>query len=1091
MSDLNNLNPVAPAEQAGENQQAPVRHRRSQRPHTDVQEGSTIMVETPVHAGNAAPEESNQTMVRIPPARMDQQRNPEAGRSETPRPRALDRVSGQAVPPRRTFGQEEGMTRDARRTVPQEEGAAREVRRSFGQEEGTPREIRRTVEGQGYVRQTPLGRAYDRQVPQKPVARPAVAEKPEEDRETRNLGRVWLILLLVVVLLALLVLGFFLIPDDMQNPLGDFKRMVTGTIKSTDSADPTIEPAADVSSHARFVSMNADSRYVPAVLTFNFETDSTIEDIQLINSEGQHLESAIYQNDADPQRLSWAVQVVFDQPYWGTVRAQVLSEEGWTDLDMSQQVSVTEETILETSTAAPTLQVSNDILDFSASPSQGKAPVNIAFSMTTSLNITNVRLVDDEGNPLEAEANVLVENASNRIWALNYTFTEAYTGAVRAQAIVNGAWTDSNKLVSISVLGPALTAPPVVLDLQAMDTDAPAQEDSAFMDPADVAAMEAGEDVWDEGTEDTVEWEEADWEETVVEEAADENPAPAVTQMPLVGDALPTPEPEPTPTLTPAPEITPAPENAEEVVEEEPETAKLTAVADASADPSLIKTAVIYSGTKKVDHYERPVLDVINMPDADTYCRQPYGVMTFRGSSFRQNAAEGTVSDPSDMEVIWTVPADSVKSNGKTVFYGIGWTGQPLIIKWSKEVREMADIYDEKKSTKALREVIVAGEDGKIYFLDLETGEKTRSVLNVGVPMRGTPSVHALGYPVLSVGQYARKMADKTYDIGMRVYNLLNSKQLFMIDGLDGKLDRMYYDVGSFETSSLYDYNSDTMLSAGTNGMFYVTKLNTTIDRTTEQLTVNPSHVSLKTKASGKSADKLVAVESSMAAYQQYAFYADMGGVLRCVDTSSMTVVWAVDTEDAVEASVALDLKDDGQTLWLYTANTLQNRKTGACQIRRYNAMTGALDWVYEVPVKKNTKTGVTAGAKASPVVGRNGLDGLVYYTVSLATSIDGSAADGVIIALDKETGKMVWQRPLSSYSYSSPVAVYNSDGKGWIIQAASDGTIELMDGLTGEPKGQLKLEGTINGSPAVYKNILVIGTQGKGTSNIYGIELK
>ena len=47
------------------------------------------------------------------------------------------------------------------------------------------------------------------------------------------------------------------------------------------------------------------------------------------------------------------------------------------------------------------------------------------------------------------------------------------------------------------------------------------------------------------------------------------------------------------------------------------------------------------------------------------------------------------------------------------------------------------------------------------------------------------------------------------------------------------------------------------------------------------------------------------------------------------------------------------------------------------------------------------------------------------------------------------------------------------------------------MDGLTGEQVSMLQLEGTVNASPAVYKDTLVIGTQGKGTSHIYGITLR
>ncbi len=1051
----------------------------------------------------------------------------------TPRPKALDRASAQ--------------------------GAA-----SSQRSPGSGSELRHPVNDTGYVRQPPLGRAYDAQ--NRPInprgssnstgsgARDSHSSKNRGSESSKAstskpLGKGWILILLVLVILALLVLGLLLVPDDLQNPVGDFKRMVTGAFGFTEqstAADPTATPAPEITNPVLSMDVTMDGKYVPAVATLHLVTDSGVSSVQLFNAEGQQLECAVSQEKMENGTLEWDVQVVFDKPYWGTIRAQVLTENGWQDAGDATQISVIEETVLETSTEAPAMQVINDIKDFSASPSQGKAPVNIAFSMTTSLSITDVRLTDDSGNPLEAEASVLVDNASTRIWALNYSFDRPYDGAIRAQAKVNGAWVDSNKLVSLSIQGPTVTAAPVTSETDEAETietvesdeavtvpeadaekpaeptetavpiptiDLPAPQEEVLtaapilMDPEDAAAMEEWEDVdWGDEVEDG--GDEADRldehaddvpDETISREMpadaedAPEQPDAAPTQIPLVNNALPVLfEGEESATPAWEPEVTPAPEADEgEVVEAVPERVKLTASADASADPAIIKNAVIYSGTKKTDTYERPKDDLINMPDADSYCIKPYGVMTFRGSSFRQNAVEGTVASPGEMEVLWSVDADSVKSSGKTVFYGVGWTGQPLIIKWSIEVREMSNIYDEKKSTKALREVIVAGEDGRIYFLDLQTGEKTRATMNLGYPMRGTPSVHTLGFPVLSVGQYARKMAGKTYDIGMRVFNLLNGKQLFMIDGLDGKLNRPYYDVGSFETSSLYDYNSDTMITIGTNGMLYTTKLKAVIDRTAGTISVNPAHVSLKSKATTKKTDKTAAVESSMAAYQQYVFYADMGGVLRCVDTDTMTTVWAVNTGDAVEASVALDLVDEGKKLWLYTANTLQNRKSGDCVIRRYNAMTGALDWEYKVPVKKNTKSGITAGAKASPVIGRNGLDDYVYFTVSLATQIDGSAADGVIICLNKETGERVWQRPLSSYSYSSPVAVYSDEGKGWIIQAASDGTIELMNGLTGEPIAQLKLDGTINASPAVYKNIMVIATQGKGKSKIYGIRLK
>ena len=47
-----------------------------------------------------------------------------------------------------------------------------------------------------------------------------------------------------------------------------------------------------------------------------------------------------------------------------------------------------------------------------------------------------------------------------------------------------------------------------------------------------------------------------------------------------------------------------------------------------------------------------------------------------------------------------------------------------------------------------------------------------------------------------------------------------------------------------------------------------------------------------------------------------------------------------------------------------------------------------------------------------------------------------------------------------------------------------------LLDGLTGETINTLQLNGTIEASPTVYQNMLVIGTTGKGTSFLYGVKI-
>jgi len=193
-----------------------------------------------------------------------------------------------------------------------------------------------------------------------------------------------------------------------------------------------------------------------------------------------------------------------------------------------------------------------------------------------------------------------------------------------------------------------------------------------------------------------------------------------------------------------------------------------------------------------------------------------------------------------------------------------------------------------------------------------------------------------------------------------------------------------------------------------------------------------------------------------------------------------------------------MDMTPDRQ-LNLYTANMLNNRKKGnsSIQIRRYDAMSGKEKWTAEIGVYKGKKDKTDVGAKASPVIGQNSLSDLVYFTVT-GLSADGRTALGLegepaaaLIALDKETGKTVWAFGLESRSESSPIALYDQEGNGWILQCEQNGTIHLLEGLNGKEISSLNLEAEIEASPAAYNNVVVIGTTGKGTSFVYGIEVK
>ena len=732
---------------------------------------------------------------------------------------------------------------------------------------------------------------------------------------------------------------------------------------------------------------------------------------------------------------------------------------------------------------------------FTATVSQATAPYKVVFQMVTSSGVTAVRVVDAEGNVLPTVTTLSAPNSESTIvWMFEMTRDASYEGAVQAQLQDGAAWVDTGltQQLSLGVTASPTTIPPT--NTIAVVTNAPTQA------PTDAPVVVTNTPV-PEATPVPMEEEPADLPEVTA------TPTMSVTATPtMVPTATPTAEPtvEPTPEPTPEPTSEPTPEpTATPVV-----TPKLEAMAVDSADPALIAKEEIYNDGRKVTEYERD--KAMNMPASDEYLTRAFGVTTFRGNAFRQNAAVGNVENPTSLSLAWTAEAGSAAGTSRT-YYGIGWTGQPVITRWSADVRQAMNVDEENKAQKNLKEVILAGMDGKIYFLDLLDGQPTREAIDFGYPMRSTPSLHPLGYPMLTSGQYARKMKSGTGDnIGLYYFNLMNQKQLRLIDGLDRKLTRAYYSVGAFDTSALIDRTSNTLVAVGTNGLLYTEKLSMRLIQDNENNTLvyefsDPTQVTLMSHTKGQK-EAYAAVESSLAMYANYAYYADMDGILRCVDTTTMKTAWAVDTGDAVRASIALDLEEgeNSSTLWLYTANlVLNNRNKGDATIRRFNAMTGEEDWAFAIHCAEGKKKDVTfnniviPGAMASPVVGQHGLNDLVYFTLSGvsatgAQKLDGSEAmAGVIIALNKETGEVVWHKAMDAYSYSSPVAVYDAEGHGWIIQACANGTLYLMDGLTGDVINTLAVNGVIEGSPAVYDDMLVIGTTGKNTSYIYGIEIK
>ena len=136
---------------------------------------------------------------------------------------------------------------------------------------------------------------------------------------------------------------------------------------------------------------------------------------------------------------------------------------------------------------------------------------------------------------------------------------------------------------------------------------------------------------------------------------------------------------------------------------------------------------------------------------SDNYQEDSSQILCFRGDEGRRNPTRGIIkSKPSKIFVDWKFETKTSNEWGG----GSGWTGQPLLVCWSKEMKIQLGILDTSfiNNDKAM-EGIVGSLSGEIYFFDVSTGKETRSPLVIDGPIKGTPSVDPRMNGIIYVGQ--------------------------------------------------------------------------------------------------------------------------------------------------------------------------------------------------------------------------------------------------------------------------------------------------------------------------------------------------
>ena len=392
------------------------------------------------------------------------------------------------------------------------------------------------------------------------------------------------------------------------------------------------------------------------------------------------------------------------------------------------------------------------------------------------------------------------------------------------------------------------------------------------------------------------------------------------------------------------------------------------------------------------------------------------GIVTFRGNSFRDAPSHG-YADMTDFRLnkLWSADTGSL-SSGSAVWTGSGWTGQPLMMKWPKEVKAHMNMTEKAKADDELVEVIYACMDGYVYFLDLRTGEKTRDPLYLGYTFKGAGALDPRGYPIMYVGAgyNSNEGTAKVF-----VVNLLDCSVMYTFG--DNDEFSLRGSLSFFDGSALVDAETDTLIYPGENGILYLIRLNTKYDLNSGTLSIDPGRtVKWRYYGTRSSTESFwLGMEDSAAIYKELYIY----------DTATVPV-WKIDAE------------------------------------------TGEIVW--HTDYECTTDDGVSGGVQSTIACGKNSLADYIYVTVAKTSD----NASGVLACLRKSDGSKAWEDS-SSYAWSSPVCVYNKDGSGKVLYCNSTGDIRLLDGKTGKQEDVLSVsEGVIEASPAVYDNYAVVGTR-------------
>lgn len=426
-----------------------------------------------------------------------------------------------------------------------------------------------------------------------------------------------------------------------------------------------------------------------------------------------------------------------------------------------------------------------------------------------------------------------------------------------------------------------------------------------------------------------------------------------------------------------------------------------------------------------------------SMAEEQTLADEFYGVLTYRGSAYRDSPQlKPEVAKAEKLSVAWTFKTSAYSKGWGT---GSGWTGQPLIVHWTKAQKALMKLPQSYIDNDRFTEVIFGSLDGSIYFVDLASGKESRPPIRMGNPIKGTLAIHGEGLPILYVGNGIPEKSP----FGLRLYSLIDQKEIFFVTDHPKAWN-------AFDGSGLFIPEEDRLVTAGENGLFYDIKLNAKLDN--GQMIIKPTVRTLRLLAGAESS-----VSRATIADKVYYFCSDNQGNFYKIDAQSLKIKWRFNLGDDADATpvIAEEMINGREVVVAYSGTEVDHQgKEGRARFYKLNLTDEKALWEksFKAASAGEGLAKSDGGIIAPAVLGKGESEHMVFVGVNRWRSLEG----GTVVALDRASGKTLWTKDLKTRFWSGMTTVVDQENRQHLVVTDRSGEVYLLEGKDGNINNQV-----------------------------------